>query len=43
MLKEKDLSEDVHIQPGDMIYVPTSTYAKIESYIPRANMGFYLH
>ena len=43
MLKGKDLSEDVHIQPGDMIYVPTSTYAKIESYIPRANMGFYLH
>lgn len=42
MLTGKDLREDVHLRPGDMIYVPTSAYSKIEPFIPRANLGFYL-
>jgi polysaccharide export outer membrane protein len=43
MLKGKDLREDVQLRPGDMIFVPTSLYSKVEPYIPKANMGFYLN
>jgi polysaccharide biosynthesis/export protein len=42
MLNGKDLREDVHLRPGDMIFVPTSTYAKVEEYIPKANLGLYV-
>ena len=42
MLNGKDLREDVHLRPGDMIYVPTSLYSKIEPYIPKANLGLYI-
>jgi polysaccharide biosynthesis/export protein len=42
MLNGKDLREDVHLRPGDLIYVPTSTYAKVEEYIPKANLGLYV-
>jgi polysaccharide biosynthesis/export protein len=42
MLNGKDLREDVHLRPGDMIYVPTSVYAKVEEYIPKANLGLYV-
>jgi polysaccharide biosynthesis/export protein len=43
MLKGKDLREDVELRPGDMIFVPTNAYTKIEPYIPKANMGLYLN
>jgi polysaccharide biosynthesis/export protein len=42
MLNGKDLREDVHLRPGDMIFVPTSLYAKVEEYIPKANLGLYV-
>jgi len=42
MLSGKDLREDVHLRPGDMIYVPTSAYSKVEPFIPKANLGFYV-
>jgi polysaccharide biosynthesis/export protein len=34
MLHTKDLSEDVHMQPGDLLYVPTSILSKIKPYLP---------
>jgi len=42
ILDGKDLREDVHLRPGDMIYVPGNVYSKIESYIPKANLGAYI-
>lgn len=42
MLEGKDFREDVHLRPGDMIFVPTSLYTKVEPYIPKANLGLYI-
>lgn len=42
LLASRNLSEDLYLQPGDMLYVPQNAYSKIERYIPSANMGAYL-
>jgi polysaccharide export outer membrane protein len=34
MLKATDLREDLHLQPGDMIYVPKSNVSKIKEWLP---------
>jgi len=35
MFRKADLTEDQHLHPGDMLWVPESTYSKIKEYIPR--------
>ena len=42
ILDGRDLREDVHLRPGDMIYVPSNVYSRIEEYIPKANLGAYV-
>lgn len=43
MLKSGNLAEDLHLQPGDMLYVPKNSISKIKPYIPwglfRVNYG----
>lgn len=39
VLKGKNLNEDTVLQPGDMLYVPKSTWAKIEKFLPRSSLG----
>jgi polysaccharide export outer membrane protein len=39
MLHEKNLNEDLHLKPGDMIIVPQSTSSKIRRYIPVPGIG----
>jgi polysaccharide export outer membrane protein len=34
MLNGKNLNEDVHLRPGDMIYVPKSRWSKVKQFIP---------
>jgi polysaccharide export outer membrane protein len=34
MFGSKDLSEDLHLQPGDMIFVPQNRISKIERFLP---------
>lgn len=34
MFKEANLTEDVHLQPGDMVFVPQNRYSKFKRYIP---------
>lgn len=41
VLKGKDLNEDTQLQPGDMLYVPKSTWSKIEKFLPRSSLGAY--
>jgi polysaccharide export outer membrane protein len=41
ILKGKKLSEDTVLQPGDMLFVPKSTFAKIEKFLPRTSLGAY--
>jgi polysaccharide export outer membrane protein len=43
MLKAGNLSEDLHLQPGDMLYVPKSTIGKIRRYLPVASLGSYFN
>lgn len=42
MEKSGNLSEDLFLHPGDMLFVPKNTYSKIEHYIPAASFGSYL-
>ena len=39
MLAKGDLSEDIHIRPGDLLYVPKSKLGKIRQFIPNTGMG----
>ena len=39
VLKGKNLNEDTVLQPGDMLFVPKSNFAKIEKYLPRTSLG----
>ena len=42
LLASRNLSEDVQLQPGDMLYVPQNTFSKIRPFIPTANMSAYI-
>lgn len=39
MLASKDLTEDLQIRPGDLIYVPKSKMSKIRQFIPSTGIG----
>lgn len=41
LLASRDLSEDMHLQPGDMLYVPQNTFSKIRPFLPSEGMGAY--
>lgn len=39
LLASRNLSEDIQLQPGDLVYVPQNRYSKIRPYIPSPNAG----
>jgi len=41
MLADGDLREDLHLRPGDMLYVPQNAFSKVKRFIPVATMGSY--
>jgi polysaccharide biosynthesis/export protein len=41
LLASRNLSEDIYLRPGDMVYVPQSTISKIRKYIPNSSVGAY--
>lgn len=41
MLQGKDLAEDLHLRPGDMLFVPKNTISKFKQFIPSTGMGLY--
>jgi polysaccharide export outer membrane protein len=41
LLASRNLSEDIYLQPGDMLYVPQNTISKIRRYIPNSSVGAY--
>jgi polysaccharide export outer membrane protein len=41
LLADRNLSEDIRLQPGDMLYVPQSAFSKIQRFIPTPGMGAY--
>jgi polysaccharide export outer membrane protein len=42
LLATRNLSEDPQMRPGDMLYVPQSTFSKIRPFLPTTSMGAYL-
>lgn len=43
MLRAKNLQEDLHLQPGDMIFVPQNTISKIKRWLPTDQASLYLN
>ena len=43
MLKSGNLAEDIHLQPGDLIFVPKNTMSKLRRYLPTSSLGTYLN
>lgn len=41
VLRGRDLGEDPHLKPGDMLFVPKSAASKIKQFIPSTGMGVY--
>lgn len=43
MLDSRDLGEDLHLQPGDFIFVPQSRISKIRKFVPTNSMSWYMN
>jgi polysaccharide biosynthesis/export protein len=43
MLQQRDLREDIHLKPGDFLYVPQSTVSKMQRFMPSAVLGTYVN
>jgi polysaccharide export outer membrane protein len=43
MLKVGNLSEDAHLRPGDMLYVPKNTLSKVKRFIPITTVGAFFN
>lgn len=43
MLGSRNLQEDPHLLPGDMVFVPQNKISKLQRYLPTASMGAYLN
>jgi polysaccharide biosynthesis/export protein len=39
MMSNGSLAEDLHLRPGDMVFVPKNTFSKIQRFIPTPNIG----
>ena len=42
MLGSRNLEEDPHLMPGDLVFVPQNKISKIQHYLPTTSMGAYL-
>jgi polysaccharide export outer membrane protein len=43
MLQAANLNEDLHLRPGDMLFVPKNAVSKIRPWIPYPTLGMYLN
>jgi polysaccharide export outer membrane protein len=41
LMQARDLNEDLRLQPDDLLFVPTSTVAKVKRLVPSYGMGVY--
>ncbi len=41
MLKSRTLREDIHLRPGDLLFVPQNLISKIKQYIPTSSLSMY--
>ena len=43
MLASRDLSEDIHIKSGDLIFVPQNRISKIRRFLPASTLSTYVN
>jgi polysaccharide export outer membrane protein len=43
MLKERNLKEDTHLRPGDMVFVPQNTISKIARFLTKPSASMYMN
>lgn len=43
MLKSSDLREDLHLQAGDLLYVPQNTISKLRRLVPTSSLSMYMN
>jgi polysaccharide export outer membrane protein len=43
MLHSRNLAEDMHLQPGDFVFVPQSKISKIRQFLPASNLSMYIN
>ena len=43
MLDSRDLREDLHLRPGDFIFVPQSRISKIRKFVPANSLSWYMN
>ena len=43
MLNHRDLSEDLHLVPGDFVYVPQNRISKMRKFVPTNSTNWYLN
>ncbi|HVO80418.1 MAG TPA: polysaccharide biosynthesis/export family protein [Terriglobales bacterium] len=41
MLNARNVAEDIHLRPGDLVYVPQNAISKIRRYLPIPNLSMY--
>jgi polysaccharide export outer membrane protein len=41
MLKSRSLGEDIHLRPGDLLFVPQNLISKIKQYMPTSSLSMY--
>lgn len=41
MLKSRTLGEDVHLRPGDVLFVPQNLISKIRQFLPASSLSLY--
>ena len=43
MLHRRDLREDLHLRPGDFVYVPQNRVSKVRKYVPTSALSWYMN
>ena len=43
LLQAKNLGEDLHLHPGDLVFVPQNTISKVRKYLPLPTAGMYVN
>jgi polysaccharide export outer membrane protein len=43
LIRSRNLGEDVHLRPGDLLFVPKNTMSKVRQYLPVASLSTYLN
>ncbi len=43
MLRKRDLAEDLHLRPGDMVFVPKNPWSRLDRFVPVPTLGMFIN